>query len=56
MDNIEAVAEVFELSVYQILIPALDIGNPQIVQGAMKNEERMYRQWKRGTPKEEAFQ
>lgn len=48
LDNIEAIAEVFELSVYQILIPALDIGNPQIVSGAMKNEERMYRQWKKG--------
>lgn len=48
LDNIEAIAEVFELSVYQILIPALDIANPQIVQGAMKNEERMYRQWKKG--------
>ena len=49
LDNIEAIAGVFSLSAYQILIPALDINNPQAVQGALKNEERMYRQWKRGS-------
>lgn len=48
LDNIEAIAAAFDVSVYQLLIPSLDILNPQVVQGAMKNEERMYRQWKRG--------
>lgn len=48
LDNIEAIAAAFDVSVYQLLIPSLDILNPQVVQGAVKNEERMYRQWKRG--------
>lgn len=51
LDNIEAIAEVFDLSAYQLLIPALEIARPQTVQGAMKNEERMFRQWKKsGVP------
>ena len=50
LDNIEAIAAAFDLSVYQLLIPALDAANPQLVQGAVKNEERMYRQWKRSPP------
>lgn len=50
LDNIESIAAVFELSVYQILIPELDVADPQIVPGALKNEERLYRQWKKGGP------
>lgn len=48
VDNLEAVASALDLSLYQLLIPALDVTNPQIVHGAVKNEERMYRQWKKG--------
>lgn len=46
IDVLEALASVFHLSVYQLLIPSLDVGNPQVVQGATKEEERLYRQWK----------
>lgn len=48
LDNLEAIADALDVSLYQLLIPALDVGNPQIVQGAVKNEERMYKQWRRG--------
>jgi len=48
LDNIEAVAIAFDMSVYQLLLPALEVKNPQVVQGAMKNEELMYRRWQRG--------
>jgi transcriptional regulator with XRE-family HTH domain len=47
LDNIEAIAAVFDLSVYQLLVPNLDVNNPQLVKGATKDEERMYRSWKR---------
>lgn len=46
LDNIEALAGVFDLTVYQLLIPELNAKNPQIVKGATKAEERMYRNWK----------
>lgn len=47
LDNIEAVADAFDISVYQLLIPELDIDNPQLVHGASADEKRLYRQWKR---------
>lgn len=47
LDNIEAIANVFDLSAYQMLIPELDVSNPQIVHGASKAEERAYRLWKK---------
>lgn len=47
LDNLEAVATALDLSLYQLMIPALDIENPQIVVGAMKDEERMYRTWRK---------
>ena len=47
LDNIEAIADVFDVSVYQILLPSLDIGNPQVVKGATEEEKRAYRLWKR---------
>lgn len=46
LDNIEAIAAVFDLSAYQMLIPSLDPMNPPLVKGATKLEERIYRQWK----------
>ncbi len=45
LDNIESIAEVFDLSVYQIMLAGLDIKNPQVVTGAVKNEKVMYRRW-----------
>lgn len=46
LDNIQALADVFDVSVYQLLIPELRVDNPQLVMGAMKDEERMYRRWR----------
>jgi hypothetical protein len=45
MDTIEAVAGAFQLSSYQLLVPGLNAGNPQVVKGATKEEERLYRMW-----------
>lgn len=55
LDNIESIAEAFDLSVYQILLPSLDVNNPQIVKGASKTEQLAYRGWRRhkGTLPEE---
>jgi methylphosphotriester-DNA--protein-cysteine methyltransferase len=50
IDNIEAIAAVFHLSTYQLLLPSLSVMNPQIVQGATKEEERLYRNWRRAGP------
>jgi len=47
LDNIEAIAHALDLAVYQLLLPALNIDNPQVVQGAIKTEEVMYRRWQR---------
>jgi len=47
VDQLEALAAVFQLSTYQLLIPDLDVGNEQVVHGATKAEERLYRQWKK---------
>lgn len=47
LDNLEAIADALDVSLYQLLIPALNAESPQIVQGAVKNEERMYKQWRR---------
>ena len=46
VDTIEAIAAVFHLSAYQLLLPLLEVRNPQVVKGATKDEERLYRQWK----------
>jgi hypothetical protein len=47
LDNIQVIADLFDLSVYQLFVPALNIANPQVVQGAHKDEERMYRSFRR---------
>lgn len=59
LDNIEAIAGVFGLSAYQLLVPNLNIENPQVIKGATKDEERLYSIWRRGkgippTPQEES--
>ncbi len=48
LDNIEAIASVFEVSTYQLLVPNLNIENPQVIKGATKDEERLYDVWRRG--------
>lgn len=48
LDNLEAVADALDLSLYQLLIPELNAENPQVVAGAVKGEERAYKRWKRG--------
>jgi hypothetical protein len=47
LDTIEMIAAAFEMPVYQLLIPNLHLDNPQVVQGATKDEERMYRRWRK---------
>lgn len=47
LDTIEQVAAAFNLSAYQLLIPNLHISNPQVIKGATKDEERLYRSWKK---------
>lgn len=46
LDNIEAIAGVFGLSTYQILLASLNISELQEIPGETKAEERMIRQWK----------
>jgi transcriptional regulator with XRE-family HTH domain len=46
LDNIEAIAAAFQLSAYQLLVPNLHPENPQVMHGATKDEERLYRRWK----------
>lgn len=51
LDVLEAVADALDLSLYQLLIPQLNAENPQVVQGAMKNEELAYKRWRKaGAP------
>lgn len=45
LETLESVALAFELSPYQLLIPSLNPKNPQVVKGATKDEQRLYRQW-----------
>lgn len=49
LDNIEAIASALHASAYQMLIPNLNPSNPQVVQGATKDEERMFRQWRKAS-------
>lgn len=45
VDTIEMIAAAFQMSCYQLLIPNLHADNPQVVHGATKDEERLYRRW-----------
>lgn len=47
IDNIESLATAFSLSAYQLLLPRLDPANPGVIKGATKDEEVLYRNWKR---------
>lgn len=47
IDTLEAIAGCFNLSSYQLLLPDLDVKNPQVVQGASKAEEDMFRRWRK---------
>lgn len=47
IDTLEAIAGCFNLSAYQLLLPDLDVDNPQVVQGASKAEEEMFRRWRK---------
>lgn len=49
VDTLEAIAAVFKLSAYQLLIPGLDAQNPQVIDGASKDEELLFREWKRSS-------
>lgn len=42
LDTIESVALALGVSPYQLLIPELDVENPQIVAGATAAEKRLY--------------
>lgn len=42
IDTIEQLALALDVSPYQLIIPSLDIQNPQIVTGASSAEKRMY--------------
>ena len=52
LDNIEALANAFSVSVYQLMLPSLDVRNPQVVKGATEEEKRMYSRWKSGRQSE----
>lgn len=54
LDNIEALAEAFDVSVYQLMLPALDPANPQVVKGAAAEERRLYRAWQTAKLREQA--
>lgn len=48
IENIENIAGAFHLSAYQLLVPALDAENPQIIKGATAAEQNFYRLYKLG--------
>lgn len=48
IDTLEAIANVFEISVYQLVLPNLDAHNPQVVTGATAAERAMYAAFRRG--------
>lgn len=45
IETLEALAAALDLAAYQLLLPGLNTASPQIVRGALKNEEAMYRRW-----------
>jgi transcriptional regulator with XRE-family HTH domain len=48
IDTIEVIANAFDLSTYHLVLPNLDVQNPQIVAGASSAERAMYAQFRRG--------
>ena len=47
LDNLESIAAAFHLSAYQLLLPNLHPDNPGVVNGATKDEERLYASWRK---------
>ena len=47
IDSIESIAEAFDISVYQLLLPNLDVENPQVVTGASASERQLYKRFQR---------
>lgn len=50
IDTLEAIAKALDVSLYQLMIPDLDVNDPQIIRGASEAEEKMYRRWRRSDP------
>lgn len=48
IDTIEVIANAFDLSTYHLVLPNLDVENPQVVAGASSAERAMYAQFRRG--------
>lgn len=42
LDHIESVSRAFGLAAYQLLLPNLNVKNPQVIRGATKGEEEFY--------------
>lgn len=47
IDTLEEIGAFFELSAYQLLLPGLDVGNPQVCRGANKSEQMLYARWRK---------
>jgi transcriptional regulator with XRE-family HTH domain len=47
LENLELIAAAFNLSTYQLLLPNLEVENPQVVKGATKDEELLYAKWRK---------
>jgi transcriptional regulator with XRE-family HTH domain len=47
IDTLEEIAAFFELSAYQLVLPGLDVSNPQVAKGATKNEQALYARWRK---------
>lgn len=47
IDTIELFADAFDLSAYHLLLPNLEVDNPQIVKGATAGERLMYKKFQR---------
>lgn len=47
LETLELLATAFELSVYQLVTPGLDAGNPQVIKGATAAEQKLYAELRR---------
>lgn len=56
LDTLESIANVFDISVYQLVLPNLDPHNPQVVSGASSAERSLYARFRRGRYAEEIQQ
>jgi transcriptional regulator with XRE-family HTH domain len=54
IDTIETLAYAFDLSPYHLLLPNLEVENPQVVAGAMAGERAMYMKFMREVHKRES--